>query len=223
MNDVALADDVRAALVNLLPSSITSAVQLVAEQSVVFAEEMSHLKDATVHRRNEFATGRHCLRAALHAQGEFCEALPRDSDGVPRVPVGYLGSLSHSRGLCAAVAAPVGKCAYLGLDVEKTTRLSLAATQRVVHAKEVAWVDSDQRKASVLFSMKEAFYKAQFVDWRSTGNFHDLALEVDEVNQSAQAVYISKHFPAKLAEHVQHFQFRYRFVDSYVISLCFSS
>jgi 4'-phosphopantetheinyl transferase EntD len=220
MNTVALADGARDTLADMLPSSVVSAVQLVSVQSVVFPEEMLHLIDATSHRRNEFATGRRCLRDALTALGEGSVALPPDADGLPMLPVGYLGSISHSRGLCAAVAAPAAKRTYLGLDIEQTTRLSVAAMKRVVHPLEVAWVGNDQRKASLLFSMKEAFYKAQYVDGRCTGNFHDLALEVDEMNQTAKVIYISTHFTAQLIQDAPRLKFRYGMVEGYVLSLC---
>jgi len=117
-----------------------------------------------------------------------------------------------------AVVAHDENCALIGVDIEKTSRLSAAAIKRVMHPLEQGFVAGDQVKASILFSLKEAFYKAQFPRWRTTGNFHDLALGVDMEAGSAQVVEIDARFAPNLAQ----LRFGFRLVDDYVVSLCWS-
>ena len=74
----------------------------------------------------------------------------------------------------------------------------------------------DQLKASILFSLKEAFYKAQFPKWRAEGNFRDLALEVDLANGSAKIIEMGSRFKPELLR----LRFRFRVVDDYVVSQC---
>lgn len=212
--------DLRAALTSILPEACTMAVAQIESQSNVFAEECAHLADAAPHRIDEFLTGRQCARVALASQGVGGVAILPDADGVPGWPESWHGSITHSRGICAALVGAKSRYAYLGLDLEKTNRLSEAAIKRVVHADEVAWVKGDQCRASILFSAKEAFYKAQFPQWRCPGNFHDLVLEVDEAKQVARIAKLSEQFPEGLRAEADAFQFCYELVDEYVVSMC---
>ncbi len=167
--------------------------------------------------------GRDCARRALVALGFEAGPIVPDEDGVPLWPERCLGSISHSRGLCAAVAARADAYVCLGLDLEKTNRLSAGAIKRVVHPGEAEWVGDDQARASLLFSAKEAFYKAQFPKWRSPGNFHDLSLAVDESAGELHIQGISGQFPAALCERAGQFRFRFRYISDYVVTLCWLS
>jgi len=179
-------------------------------------KEQQFIKSWGPHRQSEFATGRMCARGALSALGlESSDLLP-DVEGVPIWAKEVVGSISHSRGVAMAVAAKSIEYRLLGLDLEKTNRLSEAATRRVVHPLEVNFVGEDLLKASILFSLKEAFYKAQYPRWRTVGNFHDLALEVDLVDGVANVLEIDARFASELAS----LQFAFRLVDDYVVSLC---
>ncbi|MEN8662841.1 MAG: 4'-phosphopantetheinyl transferase family protein [Lentimonas sp.] len=209
------------ALVEMLPGAIASAAHEVSGLFDATPEECAYLEKATQSRRDEFLTGRYCLRQALAKLGHTDSTLLPDEDGVPILPTGTLGSISHSRGLCLAVATGTTDHIYLGIDVEKTTRLSKLAIKRVVHPGEASWVDENQLKASILFSAKEAFYKAQYPKWRCLGNFHDLALNVEESAQQATVLSISEQFPAELGTQADQFKFHYRLVEDYVVTLCY--
>lgn len=166
-------------------------------------------------RQREFASGRQCARRALATLGlNHAELLP-DADGIPQWPKGVIGSISHSRGVAMAVVAQSSDITLLGLDLEKTNRLSTAAMKRVVHSFEEAFVGCDQLRASILFSLKEAFYKAQFPKWRTEGNFRDLALELDLDKGLASVLEIDERFAPELAQ----VQFNFRLVDDYVLCM----
>ena len=98
--------------------------------------------------------------------------------GVPQWPKGFTGSITHSRGLCGAVAAKTDVSLCLGLDFERTGRLSTSAAKRVIHPLEASFAADYEQGATLLFSLKEAFYKAQFPQWSAKANFKDLALSV---------------------------------------------
>lgn len=215
-----VAADLQKKVINWLPEGVAFAASPVVPQPGASSTEVEHLTQATESRCNEYLTGRHCLRQALQQIGVEAEMLLPDADGVPQLPDSTLGSISHSRGLCVAVASLSKDFDYLAIDLEKTNRLSAAAMARVLHTDEVDWCGGDQRKGSLLFSMKEAFYKAQFPHWRSVGNFKDLALRVDESNFTASATYLASSFPAQLRDTVKAFRFRYDVVEDYVAVAC---
>jgi len=201
----------------LAPSGSAFEVALVEDCLAELSPKQRELVDSWApHRQREFATGRLCARRALAVHELDGGDLLPDAEGLPRWPEGSVGSISHSRGIALAVVARTSDYSLLGVDLEQTTRLSEAAIKRVVHPLEEAFVGSDQLNASILFSLKEAFYKAQFPRWRTTGNFHDLALEVDLVDGVANVLEIDARFAPELAS----LQFAFRLVDDYVVSLC---
>lgn len=187
---------------------------------MVYPQEAAHLTVAASARQAEFLTGRACARQALAQVGAAAGPIAADAEGLPQWPQGFLASITHSRGLAAAVGARVEQFSYLGLDLEKTNRLSDAALRRVVHSDEAKWVGQDQWRASLLFSAKEAFYKAQYPRWRCTANFTDLCFEVDTQTRQLQVREIAERFAPELRAVAGQLQFRYASFEDYVVSLC---
>ena len=85
----------------------------------------------------------------------------------------------------------------------------------MLHPIEESFAASDQLKASILFSLKEAFYKAQFLKWHAVGNFSDLALEVDLTKGTAKI----REMDARFSSELMRLRFCFRIVDDYVVSL----
>ena len=170
------------------------------------------------HRQEEFKAGRRCASQALAKVGsEDRIALP-DADGLPNWPQGFLGSISHSLGIAMAVAAKKEKYAFIGLDLERTNRLSESAARRVIHPLEVSFAGDNQVNASILFSLKEAFYKAQFPRWRELGNFRELALSVNLAEGTADIKDMDARFDSELVQ----LSFAFKIVDDFVISLAWT-
>ena len=178
-------------------------------------EERQLIESWAPSRQREFAAGRMCARRALDLLGAVTSGLLPDADGIPQWPEGTVGSISHCRGVAMAMTAKSVDCRLLGLDLEKTNRLSAGAIKQVLHPVEQIFAGSDQQKASILFSLKEAFYKAQFPKWRAVGNFSDLALEVDLAKGSAKIYKMDSRFNPEL----MGLRFCFRIVDDYVVSL----
>jgi 4'-phosphopantetheinyl transferase EntD len=188
-----------------------------AEPSLLSNHERALIKDWAMPRQKEFTAGRLAARGALATLGRPSQELLRDGEGLPLWPSGVVGSITHCRNMAAAAVRTVdGLETLIGLDLEKTNRLSNAASQRVLHPMEVGFAGDDQVRASILFSLKEAFYKAQFPRWRTTGNFHDIALDVDLVSGGAKVCKLGGRFTPELVE----LRFRFRLVDDYVLSFC---
>ncbi|TFG96118.1 MAG: 4'-phosphopantetheinyl transferase superfamily protein, partial [Myxococcales bacterium] len=110
--------------------------------------------------------GRHCAREALRALGEDPVAVPRREDRQPLWPPGIVGSISHASGYCAAVVARASTCLGLGFDVEEWGRMRPELWRRIATPPEIEWLRAQtgkaERWATLLFSAKEAFYKAQY-------------------------------------------------------------
>ena len=132
-------------------------------------------------RRRDFALGRACARAALGQAGQPDMVIGRDANGVPAWPHGFCGSITHTTGYAAAIAARTSDFCGVGLDAERVGGVTDALMPRLFEARERAWLDtlSDGERrvmATVLFSAKEACFKASAI--RKTLAFHSIYVEV---------------------------------------------
>jgi 4'-phosphopantetheinyl transferase EntD len=211
-----------ASLGSLLPRGITFAVgPIPAESRFRFQAEADRMRSAGDYRKREFVAGRDCARAALVSSGFPEGPISADEDGVPIWPAGALAAISHSRGYCAAIAANCSDYRMLGLDLEMTNRLSRSAIERVVHPKEQSYVQADQKKATLMFCAKEAFFKAQFPVWQTHGNFHDLELGVEDSETGSMKIrHLGKRFPEELRSLASEVQFRFCYFEDFVVSVC---
>ena len=225
MSSTDIIERLRYLLDQMLPSGAEAFVEPITDREEFFEypEEGKQLNKAVSKRRNEFIVGRRCARAALVKIGvEPCALVP-DENRLPRWPVGVTGSISHTLGLCCAVAAHLDTIACLGVDLERTTRISSGVIERVVHPLEANFVGDDKERGSLIFSAKEAFFKAQFPKWKVWPNFDDLAFQVDTLTGQLNVIEVAAHLPTRLRSAVESMQFRYVFLDNYVLTLCWLS
>jgi 4'-phosphopantetheinyl transferase EntD len=145
-------------------------------------DEHQHLRRALEKRRAEFRAGRSCARRALRELGVGQVAIARGDDRAPCWPAGIVGSISHARGYCAAVVGHASQFAGLGIDIECKNRVDRRLWKQIASADEIAWLEREadtQLSSTLLFSAKEAFYKAQYSISRSWLGFHAVQLRVE--------------------------------------------
>ena len=116
-------------------------------------------------RRRDFALGRSCARAALAQAGLFDAVIGRTPHGAPDWPQGFCGSITHTTGYGAALAARLANFGGVGLDAERIGGVTEALAPRLFDAREQQWLgvlaeESRAVMATVLFSAKEAHFKA---------------------------------------------------------------
>lgn len=215
-------EQLQSLLDRMIPAGVKASVSRITdrEASFEYPEEAQKLAKAVPKRRNEFIAGRRCARAALAQMGLQPRAMPPDERRAPQWPVGTVGSISHSIELCCAVASHSNTIACLGVDLETTTRISSGVIERVLHPLEVDFVSDDKAYGSLIFSAKEAFFKAQHPVWEAWPNFEDLAFEVDTSTNRLNVIEVAAHLPSGLRSATQRMQFRYAFFDNYVLTLC---
>jgi 4'-phosphopantetheinyl transferase EntD len=214
----------REAMAQLCSTGIAYTVEMAKEGIEAFSEkEAQFCATFADSRRAEFLTGRQCARRALAQFGEQAKDLPADSEGLPKWPDGMTGSITHSRGLCGAVVADLKTFSAIGLDFEQTNRLKSRAAKRVVHPLEADFSAENPDHATVLFSLKEAFYKAQYPHWQVKANFKDLGLTVDRTSGTAAIAYLDADLKVRLGAAADRFNFRFAIAGNYVVSLCWLS
>jgi 4'-phosphopantetheinyl transferase EntD len=151
----------------LFPEGVAGAELVRLEDAGALLDpERASLPGAGAARLLEFAAGRHCAREALRALGLAPVAVPRKAKRQPAWPPGIVGSISHAGSYCGAVVARASLCLGLGFDVEAWGRMRPALWRRIATPGEREWLCAQagdgERWATLLFSAKEAFYKAQY-------------------------------------------------------------
>jgi 4'-phosphopantetheinyl transferase EntD len=146
--------------------------------------EAALVADARESRRREFATGRVLARRLLDAVSVVGFELLRDDDRVPIWPSEIVGCISHTRNLCVVAVARTSVCDGIGLDVELDEPVKAGIEDRVCTPTEVGWLDrgpaSDRgHRGRMIFSIKEAVYKAFFPAQREPWRFQDVEVRVD--------------------------------------------
>jgi 4'-phosphopantetheinyl transferase EntD len=151
----------------------------------LFAEEAAFIARAVDKRKREFALGRTCARRALAALGVPAQPLVSNADRSVRWPDEAWGSVTHTDGFCAAVAALRTAVCGLGIDAEMRGRVQEKLWSQIAGAREVAWFRAAEdpngacERATLLFSAKEAFYKAQFCVSATFVGFHGVEIDFD--------------------------------------------
>jgi 4'-phosphopantetheinyl transferase EntD len=125
--------------------------------------EIEAIEGAVAKRRQEFAAGRECARAALFSLGHppGC-ALPVGPGGAPVWPAGFAGSISHAEGRCVAAVAPTSIFRSIGVDIEADRPLPPEVVPLVVAPAELRDLPTGHNWETVIFSAKEAVFKAWF-------------------------------------------------------------
>ena len=129
-------------------------------------------------RLREFSAGRHAARTALAALGHPVRPIPPGDDRAPVWPLGISGSITHSRTACLA-AATTGP--GIGLDLEDDTPLEADLWSTILIPEEQRWAlaqPNPGQAAKLIFSAKEAAYKAQYPVTLALFGFDTLALQV---------------------------------------------
>lgn len=140
------------------------------ELDSLLPEEAALMGRAVDKRRREFVAGRTLAKAAMRGLGApDAAALPlvNGEDRAPRWPDGLVGSITHTRGWAAAAVARSEHLTAVGLDVEDGSPLKDKLWRQICSPEDHAHLASFDEPlrgvlAKVVFSAKEAAYKAQY-------------------------------------------------------------
>jgi 4'-phosphopantetheinyl transferase EntD len=180
------------------PCELTEMIDRILPSLVQSAEEYGDSLDAHLHederdlvanavpaRRREFATGRTCARRAMRHLGHPAVAIGRGEMGNPLWPAGLVGSITHCEGYRAAAVAPAKSILTIGIDSELRLALPRGLLTSIATALEVrqvmALTEADPATPwdRLLFSAKEAIYKAWFGLHRETRGFKEVVVRID--------------------------------------------
>lgn len=168
----------------LIPAGTGLDVRDIADYyTSLFLVEQHAISHAVPKRKREFSTGRASARAAMSALGVAHQEVPVGPSREPIWPEGYIGSISHSAELCVAMARKQDQIWALGTDLTTTDPLDIELHDLICTAEErrdaslASSATADVHK--LIFSAKEALYKALFPSVRRFIDFHEVSIQLD--------------------------------------------
>ncbi|TNJ42069.1 4'-phosphopantetheinyl transferase [Phaeobacter sp. B1627] len=184
----------------LLPETVASAAEdPQGTPPAPFAEEAACLSPQAVEkRRREFAAGRAAAHQAMRALNLTPAPILIGPKRAPVWPRGVVGSITHCRSCALAAIAPDHRFLGLGLDVEEDTPLASDLWPSIASAREQDWMTSQAdpgRAGKLLFSAKEAAYKAQYARSQKYFGFDGMELSMDTGTGTFRATFTSDQFP----------------------------
>lgn len=133
-------------------------------------------------RRREFAAGRAAAHQAMRASGQVPAPVLIGPKRAPLWPTGLVGSISHTRSIACAALARCATHLGLGLDVEEDTPLERSLWSAIATPAERDWLEAAPNPGQLgklLFSAKEAAYKAQYCQSGRYFGFDGMDLRFD--------------------------------------------
>jgi len=118
-------------------------------------------------RLNDFVTGRFCAKTAIEKLGHSNIEVLIGLEGRPQWPFDLVGSISHSESLTGAIIAYKSDYISLGVDIEEIGNVTVDLWDFLFTKSEKDFLKgfNDPKKqieqSTILFSMKESFYKLQ--------------------------------------------------------------
>ena len=216
----------------LFPPGVAAAeLRLPGDAALLDPVEARVVAGAVPKRVGEFAAGRLCARSALARFGIEGFALRAGGDRQPLWPEGFVGSITHTVGFCAAVVGPATRFAALGLDTEKADSLSPELWRRICLASEIDWIESLPQAAQVsaatlVFSAKEALYKCQYPYTGERLSFHDVEVKPRDWSAGCGDFTISsRNNSTRIADFAGALRAVYRFHEGFIsagVALCAS-
>jgi len=186
------------------------------------ANEKSIVANAALKRKRDFATGRYCAKKALEKWGVTGVEILRDETKAPVWPEGFTGSISHAEHLCGAVIVKSDTVSAIGLDIEKIGGVKKEMWNMVCTPSEQALLNTvfageHDLYATLIFSIKESFYKLQSPITKQFLEFTDVELRWDGENFALKV--IKSNYGSLIDTTQMHIQWAVHLGQ--VISLCY--
>ena len=164
----------------------------------LFQLERTELETMAAGRQKGFSSGRYCAHLAQELLGIEPQAIGRQGR-MPIWPESCVGSITHSRELAAAITSTA--YAGVGIDLEHSGRVNEKHFATVFTAEERECLkDLDADAATVMFSAKEAGYKAIYPINGTYIGFQEARIRLDERSKKFSIEYLGEVAANRLME-----------------------
>jgi 4'-phosphopantetheinyl transferase EntD len=151
----------------------------------LMAEEVSYVATSVPKRIREFSAGRACARAALRQLHIEDFPILAGAHREPIWPAAFAGSITHTKEYAGAIVVSKDDGRSVGIDAAREGSVGEDLWREICSPLELKWLhglttDTARTAASIIFSAKEAFYKAQFPLTGEWLDFHDVQISIDD-------------------------------------------
>jgi len=174
-------------------------------EGFIFPEEEDLIKDAVPKRRREFIAGRIYARQALSELGHPPGPIVKNSCRAPLWPDGFVGAISHTHALCAAVVGRAADIASIGVDLEDDTELEPELIPIICDPSELRGRSGIETSIAIdlpklVFIAKEALYKLYNPITRYFLDFLDVNIVVNPISKTFEAYLTNERVPSFLGQ-----------------------
>jgi 4'-phosphopantetheinyl transferase EntD len=132
------------------------------DEFALLPEELGALVNSVVKVRRASGAARIVARELLQRLGQSQQAIPKTTSGMPIWPHGIVGSLAHESVVAVAAVAKQSNYLSLGIDIEPAEPLDSSLLDLIVTVRELETFPNEPCGGRLLFSIKEAVYKAVY-------------------------------------------------------------
>lgn len=183
----------------------------------LFPEELEAVAGAVPRRQYEFATARVLARHAMQALGLVAAPVARGQRREPLWPETVKGSLTHAGDLAVAAVAVAHSVGAVGIDLEVSGRVQENLYDMLFSRSEQAAIRASRPAvAGLLFSAKEAAYKATFPLAGHFIDFHEVEVEPELAQGRFCLRYLGNREANRVMDRGEGY---FLFCDTYVLSL----
>jgi len=149
------------------------ALALLPPEAAAFAGSVLKVRRAS-------GAARIVARMLLSRFGREPYAIPKSTAGMPVWPDGIVGSLAHDAKVAVAAMAARPEFQSVGIDIEPAEPLAPDLLDIVATAQERDRIGDDPLRGRLLFSIKEAIYKAAYPLDRTFLDHHDVEVSLGD-------------------------------------------
>lgn len=177
-----------------LPWTVHFALGQIADyRDELTPDALATLAKAVPKRQREFATGRMLASRALKASGCADTQVNRGDNRQPLWPADRVGSISHSHTWAWVAVSKAGTLSGLGVDIEQVGRLGEKLFDSVftdIEQERHTTSDAPKHWPDILFSAKEAIYKAVNPITNHYIGFHEVNVTLSPDGQRFTVQYV---------------------------------
>lgn len=155
-------------------------------ETPVSPQEETLIERAVDKRKREFRAGRNAAHALFDSLGINHPHLLKGVQREPAWPDGWVGSISHTQGICVVIIASNSDALSVGLDVEQATPLNPELRDMICRPEEQAQIQQLRKEfganpayEKLIFSAKESVHKTYFPLNHHTLDFLDARIDLD--------------------------------------------
>jgi 4'-phosphopantetheinyl transferase EntD len=132
------------------------------DEQKLLSEELICLQDSTLEVRRASGAARIVARELLSRLGMPVCAIPKTASGFPIWPKDLVGSIAHDCDIAIVAIARANEIVSLGVDVESPDSMHVELSKLVATNAERRQIGNNPFLTGLLFTAKEAVYKAVY-------------------------------------------------------------